>query len=239
MHLSASDIIFENDDFIVINKPSGMHSIPDRMQTQVSLKDILREKYGAIFTVHRIDKETSGVILFAKNAATHATLSSLFEKRNIEKYYLGLVHGQMEELQGSVDFHIAEHPIKKGMMQVHAKGKVALTDYTVQEKFRSFTWVSFIIHTGRTHQVRVHISELGHPIVCDKLYGTETPLLISTLKKNFHLAKSEDAERPILSRLALHASKIKFELNGQSYDFEAPLPKDLKATLQQLRKWNK
>lgn len=238
MHLSPSDTIFENNDFIVINKPSGMHSIPDRMQSQVSLKDLLREKYGDIFTVHRIDKETSGIILFAKNATTHSALSSLFEKRNIEKYYLGIVHGQVEEMQGSIDFPIAEHPTKKGMMRVHAKGKTALTDYAVSEKFRSYTFVSFIIHTGRMHQVRVHIAELGNPIVCDKLYGTETPLLISTLKKNYHLAKKEDAERPILSRLALHAARIKFELNGQSFEFEAPLPKDMKATLQQLRKWN-
>lgn len=238
MHLSSSDIIFENDDFIVINKPSGMHSIPDRMQSQVSLKDILKEKYGEIFTVHRIDKETSGIILFAKNAAMHSTLSSLFEKRNIEKYYVGLVHGQIEETQGSIDFPIAENTAKKGTMRVHAKGKTALTDYIVLEKFRSYTFVSFMLHTGRMHQIRVHIAELGNPIVCDKLYGSETPLLISSLKKNYHLAKKEDAERPILSRLALHAARLKFELNGQTLEFVAPLPKDMKAALQQLKKWN-
>ncbi|MBS1729202.1 MAG: RluA family pseudouridine synthase [Bacteroidetes bacterium] len=238
MHLSPGNILFENEDFIVINKPSGMHSIPDRVQSPFSLKELLKEKYGEIFTVHRIDKETSGVILFAKNTTSHASLSALFENREIEKYYLGLVHGQVEEIEGSIDLPIAENPMRKGMMRIHAKGKASLTDYHVIEKFRSYTWVSFRIHTGRTHQVRVHSAALGHPLVYDKLYGTEDPLLISSLKKNYHLAKKDETERPILSRLALHASSIHFDLNGASYTFEAPLPKDLKASLQQLRKWN-
>lgn len=239
MPISRTDIIFENKDFIVINKPSGLLSIPDRMQSQISLKEILKEKYGQIYTVHRIDKETSGLILFAKNETAHIEFSSSFEKRMVQKFYLGLVHGRVLEEAGSINEPLLEHPSKNGSMQVHIKGKASLTDYTIAEKFRSFTWLSYQIHTGRTHQVRVHSAYMGHPMVCDKLYGTDTPLFISSLKKNFHLAKKEEAEKPILSRLALHASKLIFTWGQQDFVLEAPLPKDLKATLQQLRKWNR
>lgn len=238
MQKKNPDIIFENDDFLVLNKPAGLLSIPDRMQTQISLKDMLLEKYGQIFTVHRLDKETSGIILFAKNETAHLQLSTLFEKRGIQKFYLGLVHGPVLETAGSIHEAIMEHPAKNGSMCVHAKGKAAHTDYWCLEKFRSFSWLSYQIHTGRTHQVRVHSAHIGHPIVADKLYGADKALYISSLKKNFHLAKKEEMEQPILSRLALHAAKIIFTWDKREMIFEAPLPKDLKATLQQLRKWN-
>ena len=231
-------IIFENEYFIAINKPSGMLSIPDRMQTETSLKDVLVERYGEIFTVHRLDKGTSGVIVFAKDEATHKQLSQLFEGRDVEKYYLGLVHGKLQNQKETIDAPMMEHPGKNGKMVTHAKGKPALTDYEVEESFRSFSWVKFRIHTGRTHQIRVHMQHIGHSIVGDELYGTGEPLLLSSLKRKFKLSKSEENERPLLARLALHSSLLQFNLNGEQYNLEAELPKDLRAALQQLRKVN-
>jgi 23S rRNA pseudouridine1911/1915/1917 synthase len=237
-HPNRPETIFENENFIVINKPAGLLSIPDRTQSEISLKDLLINQYGEIFTVHRLDKETSGVILFAKNEETHKQLSELFESRDVEKYYFGLVHGKVQNTRGSVDSPIMEHPAKKGKMVTHVKGKPSLTDYEVVEIFRLFSWLKFRIHTGRTHQIRVHMQQIGHSIVCDELYGSAEPVLISALKCNYHLSKKEEAEKPILARLALHSSQLIFDLNGEHYEFEAEIPKDLKATLQQLRKWN-
>ncbi|MCW3086847.1 MAG: RluA family pseudouridine synthase [Sediminibacterium sp.] len=234
MHL---DIIYENDGFIAVNKPSGLLSIPDRMGDENNLKNILKERYGNIFTVHRLDKDTSGIIVFAKNEETHKQLSQLFEGREMEKYYVGLVYGNMMNASGSIDAPIMEHPGKATKMLTHAKGKPSLTDYEVLESFRLFSWVQFRIHTGRTHQIRVHMQHIGHSIVCDEIYGDAKPLLLSALKKNFKLSKIAEEERPILSRLALHSQRLAFTLNNESYTLEAEVPKDLRAVLQQLRKW--
>lgn len=231
------DIILENPDFIAVNKPSGLLSIPDRMGVEVSLKDLLKQKYGQIYTVHRLDKDTSGIIIFAKNETSHKALSALFESREMEKFYLGLVQGQMMNPSGSIDAAIMEHPGKTTKMMTHVKGKPSLTDYEVQEQFRLYSWVRFQIHTGRTHQIRVHMQHIGHSIVCDEIYGDPKPLLLSTIKKNFKLAKVAEEEKPILSRLALHSSQLNFSYEGVAYSLEAPLPKDLRAVLQQLKKW--
>lgn len=232
-------VLFENDDFIVINKPSGQLSIPDRMQSEPSLKDALIQKYGGIFTVHRLDKATSGVIVFAKNEATHKHLSLQFEERSTRKIYNGLVIGQPAETKGVVEEPIAEHFSGKGLMMTTDKGKPAITEYEVMESFRQYTWMQFHILTGRTHQIRVHMKHLGHPIVCDDLYGDGKPVLLSSIKRRFKLSKQEEEERPIMNRLALHAFQLSFkDIEGNEHRFEAPLPKDLRALLQQLRKNN-
>lgn len=230
-------ILFENDDLIALNKPSGLLSIPDREGKEVSLKTLLQEKYERIFTVHRLDKDTSGLIIFAKNEEAHRHLSAQFEERQTEKIYLGLVLGSPAIPKGSIDSPIAEHPVKKGFMIVNRKGKEALTDYEVMKSFGIYTWVRFRIHTGRTHQIRVHMKDIGHPIVADEVYGDGKPVLLSSFKNKFKLSKNEEEERPILRRLALHAWQLKItDLSGKLLDLEAPLPKDLRATLQQLEK---
>jgi 23S rRNA pseudouridine955/2504/2580 synthase/23S rRNA pseudouridine1911/1915/1917 synthase len=231
-------IIFENDHLIAINKSSGLLSIPDREGKEVALKNILQEKYDKIFTVHRLDRSTSGVIVFARDEQTHKQLSQLFEERQTEKIYFGLVHGNLEPLQGRIEEPIMQHPSGYSKMLVHAKGKPSLTEYDVIESFKLFTWVKFKIYTGRTHQIRVHAQYIGHSIVCDELYGSAEPIYISSLKRNYKLSNKEEAERPILSRPALHSASLGFTLNNEVYFFEAPLPKDLKALLQQLRKLN-
>lgn len=233
-------IIFEDDHFIAINKPSGLLSVPDREGKEISLKEMLKEKYGDIWTVHRLDKDTSGVIVFAKDDVTHKFLSGLFEGREVEKYYTGIVHGIPANSTGSVDAALMEHPVKKGLIVTNKKGKVALTDYKVIESFGNFSLMSFQIHTGRTHQIRVHMKHIGHPIICDPLYGNGEPVMLSSIKKKFNLSKSEEEERPLFNRLALHAERLQFtDAKGQQHTLEAPIPKDIKALLQQVRKWKK
>lgn len=233
-------IVFENDDFIGLNKPSGLLSIPDRKGVDISLKVLLKEKYGNIYTVHRLDKETSGLIVFAKNELSHKHLSLQFETRQTKKIYQGLVIGSPMEKKGSISFPITEHPALNGTMIVHRKGKESLTDYEVLEDFGIYSWLQFQIHTGRTHQIRVHMKEMGNPVVCDILYGDGKPVLVSSLKSKFKLSKDVEEEKPILNRLALHAYQLTFkDTAGNLIDLEAPLPKDIRATLQQLAKRNK
>jgi 23S rRNA pseudouridine955/2504/2580 synthase/23S rRNA pseudouridine1911/1915/1917 synthase len=231
-------ILLENEDFVVVNKPAGLLSIPDRTASAPSLKDLLIQRYDAIFTVHRLDRETSGAIVFAKHEAAHKELSQLFEGRDVAKYYQGLVNGVPVPPEGNIDAPIMEHFAKNGRMMIHAKGKPSLTDYEVLESFRMYSWVKFRIHTGRTHQIRVHMQSIGNSIVCDELYGNPEPVFISKLKRNYNLSKSELEEQPILKRLALHAALLQFTFKNIQYSLEAPLPKDLRALLQQLRKWN-
>src|SRR5882724_7190358 len=238
INMQKPDIIFENEDFVAVNKPAGLLSIPDREGKEPSLKSWLKEKYGAIFTVHRLDRDTSGIIVFARHEASHKYLSMAFEERTMEKIYAGIVQGSLAQQQGSIDAPLMEHPAKKGVMYVNKKGKASLTDYEVQEDLGLYSLLQFRLHTGRTHQIRVHMQSLGHPIVCDELYGDARPILISSFKKKFKLSRSEEDERPILQRLALHSQLLHFkDGKGEYHTLEAPLPKDMRALLQQLRKW--
>ena len=230
-------ILSEDDNIIAINKPSGLLTIPDREGKDISLKQILKAKYGDIFTVHRLDKDTSGIVVFAKNEAAHKELSQLFEARETVKIYNGFVLGTPFQKSGTINEPIAEHPTKKGLMTVYKKGKESITEYEVLENFKLYSWMQFHILTGRTHQIRVHMKHLGHPVVCDELYGDGKPVYISSVKrKKFNLSKEAESERPILSRLALHSAKLEFLLTGKPYKLQAEPPKDLRALLQQLRK---
>lgn len=230
-------IIFENDSLIALNKPSGMLSIPDREASEPSLKDLLIQEYGEIYTVHRLDKDTSGLIIFAKNAEAHKHFSQQFEERKTEKIYLGLVIGSMQPTEGSIDAPIAENTVRRGTMLVHRRGKEALTDYKILQDFSLYSWMQFRIHTGRTHQIRVHCKELGHPLVCDPIYGDGKPVFLSSFKNKFKLSKEDLEERPLLNRLALHAFQLKiYDEKGSLLELEAPLYKDLKVTVQQLEK---
>jgi 23S rRNA pseudouridine1911/1915/1917 synthase len=237
MTKTSPEIIFENNFFVALNKPAGTLSIPDREQSQPSLKDMLIQKYGGIFTIHRLDKETSGIILFAKDDKTHKYFSKKFEERSVEKFYIGLVHGIPHNKKGTIDEPIMEHPVIKGRMIIDKKGKASVTDYEVLESFGKYSLIKFLIHTGRTHQIRVHAKNIGHPIVCDPLYGDGKPVLLSSLKKKYNLSKKEEEEKPLLNRVALHSYQLKFkDENNEAFDLIAELPKDIRALLQQLRK---
>lgn len=231
------DTIFENEHFIAINKPAGLLSIPDRFGKDPSLKTLLQEQLGKIYTVHRLDKDTSGLIIFAKDEVTHKDLSQKFEGRDVEKYYLGMVSGTMMNREGRIDVPIMEAPGKSTLMITNKKGKPSVTDYKVLDEFGLYSWVQFQIQTGRTHQIRVHAKYIGNTIVCDELYGDGQPVLLSTIKRKFKLSKDVLEERPILNRLALHSYQLKFtDAEGNTHELEAPLSKDLKALLTQLRK---
>ena len=230
-------VVFENNDFVAINKPSGLLTIPDRMQSEKSLKEFLKEKYVEIFTVHRLDKDTSGLVLFAKNEATHKYLSMLFEERKVEKYYVGIVLGNPVNKTGSIEAPIGENPAHKGLMNVHRNGKPSHTTYEVMDANRHYSMVSFQLYTGRTHQIRVHSKEIGHPLACDELYGDGKPVLLSAIKKKFKLSKQEEEERPMINRLALHSYKLIFETaDGEKMDLVADVPKEFRALMTQLKK---
>jgi 23S rRNA pseudouridine955/2504/2580 synthase/23S rRNA pseudouridine1911/1915/1917 synthase len=238
--IRVPEIIAETDDFVAVNKPAGLLSIPDREGDEISLKRLLKDKYGEIYTVHRIDRNTSGIILFAKNESAHKFLSQAFEERSVEKYYTGIVMGTLAEKEKTIEAPIAQHSLRHTLMIVHKRGKSSITDYRVLEEFGKYSLLEFRIHTGRTHQIRVHMQYIGHPIVCDELYGDGTPVLLSAIKRNYNLSKSELEERPILERLGLHAQRLKFtDAQGKVYDLEAEMPKDMRALLQQLRKKRK
>lgn len=233
----SPEIILENEHFIVINKPPGLLSIPDREGKEISLKQLLIQKYGEIFTVHRLDRETSGIIVFAKDAETHKFLSQAFEERTVEKYYVGIVTGTLPDKEKTIEAPITENSVKRGVMIIHKRGKPAITDYTVVEEFKKYSFLQFQIHTGRTHQIRVHMQYIGHPLVCDELYGDGLPIKLSSFKRNYNLSKNEEEERPILARTGLHAQRLRFtDMNGKEYDVQAEMPKDMRALLQQLRK---
>lgn len=236
------DIIYEDDDYIFINKPSGMLSVGDRYDDAIpSAISILRRIHEQVFTVHRLDRETSGCICFAKNENAHRYTSMLFENRHVEKYYRGIIHGNPPANEGRIEEGIMEHPVIKGKMIINAKqGKISITEYSMLESFGLYSLLSFKLLTGRTHQIRIHCSNMGNPLVCDGMYGKENPVYISSLKKKYNLSKNEEEEKPILSRIALHAYQLSFKTEkGKMLNIEAPLPKDMSAMLNQCRKWLK
>jgi 23S rRNA pseudouridine1911/1915/1917 synthase len=231
-------IIYQDQNLVAINKPSGLLTVPDRFDENLpSLKRILKDEFGEIFVIHRLDRDTSGLVVFAKNAEAHRYYSGIFEERKVVKTYLALVNGIPAIQEGTIDKPIAPHFTIKGKMMVYRKGKNSITHYRVLEVFGLFSLVEFRIETGRTHQIRVHMQDMGNPIACDGLYGTAEPVLLSRIKRNYKLSRQEEAERPLLNRLALHSWKLEFcDQSGQDISLEAEMPRDMTALLQQLRK---
>jgi 23S rRNA pseudouridine1911/1915/1917 synthase len=232
--------IYEDDDLIIVNKPSGLLVIPDRFNSALPcLNKMLESKIKQrLWVVHRLDRDTSGAICFAKNEPTHRYLSLLFQERDVNKYYIALVNGIVTPPEGKIDNFIAEHPVIKGKMIVSKKGKSAVTAYKVLQQWPLYSLVQFQIFTGRTHQIRVHMQSIGNSIVCDELYGDGKPFFLSNIKRKFRLSEKDEQEKPLLSRLALHANKIEFKKeDGTEIIAEAPLPKDISACVKQLNKW--
>ena len=234
-------IIFEDDDIIVLNKPAHYLTIPDRFVAErANLTTFLKDRLEDVFVVHRLDKETSGVILFAKNAAAHRNLSMQFEARTVDKIYLALVEGSVHKEEGEINQPIANNMRDKGRMIIASRGKPSLTLYQVIERFKNYTLVEANIKTGRTHQVRVHFEVIGYPLAVDSLYGRKDAFLLSEVKmKKYRRGKDVIEEKPLMSRTTLHAAKVTFNhpTTNESITFEAELPKDFRAVLNQLRKW--
>jgi len=229
-------IIHDDDNYVVGNKAANFLTLQDRYQHDLkNLKDMLAAKYGDIFVVHRIDKGTSGIIVFAKNEEAHKKLNLQFENRLVEKSYLAIVNGSFKKETGTIESLIAKDESMKGRMHiVRTKGKSAISHFQVLEQFQNFALVDVRIETGITHQVRVHMASIGHSLVGDPLYKGQASLSIGDLKRRI----SGTSERPLISRPALHAASLKFKgLDDRSMEFECDPPKDIRATLMQLRKW--
>ena len=239
-HPMKIPILHEDEHLLVVDKPADVLTVPDRHDPDLpNLKHLLSERHGPVIPVHRLDRPTTGLLVFARTPEAHRSLSMQFEARDVEKVYLALVDGVPEPEEGEIDAPIAPHPSKVGRMLVTNRGgKFARTDYKVMERLGKFSLVGVQIFTGRTHQIRVHLAYLGYPLLVDPFYGKRTEFFLSELKgKRYNKAKHA-VERPLLSRVPLHASQLGFAhpVGGEFLRFEAELPKDMRAMVRQLGK---
>jgi 23S rRNA pseudouridine1911/1915/1917 synthase len=220
------DVIFEDDDLLVLNKPAGIVMHPGAGHQQHTLVNALlahcqnlsgiggKERPGI---VHRLDKETSGALVVAKNDATHRDLSSQFAARTMTKIYLALVAGILRKKTGIIDKAIARHPVHRQRMSIaRRQGRSAKTEYRVIRSGADISLVECTLHSGRTHQIRVHLHHLGHPVLGDKLYGGK---------------RAGDYPRQML-----HAWKLAFRhpRSGDEMSFEAPVPSDFGSAMRQI-----
>ncbi len=240
-------ILFEDDAVIAFDKPGGLRLTPDRRdQLRENLPDLARARLGpGPALVHRLDDDTSGLVLFAKTKAALDFLSGQFQAKTVLKTFQALTVGIPAQDEFTVDLVIKEDEGKPGRMCVVKKhGAASLTEFTVREKFprpagrASFAWVECRPLTSRPHQVRLHLAESGTPVLNDRLYGDGTQLLLSDLKRGY---KGRPDERPLLARLALHAGGLTFRhpLTREPMTLTAPLPKDLEVPLKYLRKFGR
>lgn len=233
------EILHEDDHIVVVNKPPGVLSIPDRFTPDLpNVKTILEKKYGEVFVVHRIDRYTSGVMIFAKDAESHKHLSEQWMERTPVKFYSAIVDGVPKEVSGEINESLAESTTKRGKMLVHSRGKESRSSYHVEEAYNNYSLVDVRIYTGRMHQIRVHMAHIGHPLVVDKLYGKREQFFLSEIKGKKYKKAKYDEERPLLTRQPLHARKLVIDhpATGKSMTFEADLPKDMRAVINQMRK---
>jgi 23S rRNA pseudouridine1911/1915/1917 synthase len=220
-------VLYEDPDFVAIDKPAGMvvhagagvdtgtlvNALLGRFESLSALGGDLRPGI-----VHRLDRFTSGVILVAKNDVAHR---ALFAGRQVEKTYMALVYGNVKEDNGRIEKPIARDPRHRTRMTARlGRGRSAWTEYRVVRRFAGYTFMEVRIGTGRTHQIRVHLSSIGHPVAGDRLYG----------------APARNETRPPRDRFFLHAHRIRFQhpFTGQPVEIESPLPEDLRSWMEQL-----
>jgi 23S rRNA pseudouridine1911/1915/1917 synthase len=229
-------VLYEDERIIVFDKGSGISSIPERYIKGISLKEIAEEKHGRLWTVHRIDKDTSGVIIYARDAEAHKALNDQFEQRRTKKIYAAILEGMLAEEEMTVDIPLAQDTQRPGMMRPTARGKESVTVFRIRERFDGFTYAEAEPVTGRMHQIRVHAKAIGLPLLIDPLYGNRTEFLLSSIKRKFKDYGRD--EKPLIDRLTLHAERLTIEHpgTGASMTFEAPQPKEFRALLTQFRK---
>ncbi len=232
------DILYEDRDLIVINKPRGMVVHPGAGVSSGTLVNALLyhckdlSGIGGVLRpgiVHRLDKDTSGVLVVAKNDFTHLTLSRQFKERSVNKRYIALVKGKILKEEGRIEAPIGRHPVKRKKMAAGVKrARGAITSYKVLERFKDLTLVEATPETGRTHQIRVHLSHIGHPIVGDLKYGKRLRTANSELR-----TVSADLKGQLL-----HAQTLGFvhPRTKEYMEFNAPLPEDMERVIRLLRK---
>ena len=223
-------ILYEDASFVAIDKPAGMVVHAGAGVHSGTLVNALLGRFAALSTlggdlrpgiVHRLDRFTSGAILVAKNDAAHRALAALFAGRHVEKTYLALVHGSFDTDRGRIEKPITRDPRHRTRMTARlSHGRAAWTEYRVLQRFPGFTFLEVRIGTGRTHQIRVHLASIGHPVAGDRLYGAPAPR----------------GTEPAPERFFLHAHRIRFEhpLSCQPVEIVAPLPDDLKSWMERL-----
>jgi RluA family pseudouridine synthase len=238
MKKSRPTILFEDDHLLAVDKPAGISVIPERFAPPgESLVEQLRVRHPELMVVHRLDRETTGVLLFARDPDSHREMSMAFEAGSIQKIYLALVEGAPMWDEQTMNL-----PLRTNVDRRHrtvadpGRGKPAVTHYRVIERLGPFSLVEARPETGRTHQIRVHLAAAGAACAVDELYGSGQPVLLSNIKRNYKEGARE--ERPLLARLGLHAHSLSFAHPSTKDPVEivSELPRDIAATLSQLRK---
>jgi 23S rRNA pseudouridine1911/1915/1917 synthase len=234
----ALDIVYEDEFLAVINKPAGMVVHPGAGVTSGTLANAIAYHFkfqvpdskfeNRVGIVHRLDKDTSGLIVVAKTEEVHEKLSEQFRERQVYKAYIALVHGEMEENAGTIDAPIAREKHNRTKMAVRAHGRQALSLWKVKKRYEKFTLLAVEIKTGRTHQIRVHLASINHPVVGDETYNAGRD------KTVFDLGVRKAIQD--LHRFFLHAEKLSFNhpVSGERLDFTAPLPDELTEFLELL-----
>jgi 23S rRNA pseudouridine1911/1915/1917 synthase len=238
------EILYQDEYLIVVNKPPGMVVHPARGHWSGTLASALQYHFGPTLStsggasrpgiVHRLDRDTSGVILVARNDQAHSKLAKQFAARTIEKEYFALVAGGPPPDRDSIDGPIGFHPRVREKMAIRpddADSRPAQTFYEVVERFDGFAAVRLLPKTGRTHQIRVHLHHIGCPVLCDRQYGSRSRITRGEVR---HEPANETV---LLERQALHARKLRFEhpATGERLTIEAPLPADIAGVLAELR----
>src|SRR6202049_1001358 len=228
------DLLYVDDDFVIVNKPAGMVGHAGAGHSRGTLVNALLHRLGNLSgaggalrpgIVHRLDRETSGAMVVARNDKAHENLSEQFRSRNVRKIYVALVHGKMPRDSGTITLPISRDPRRRTRMTARAtKGRHARTDWRVIARLDCCTLVEAALHTGRTHQIRAHFAAIGHPVVGDTLYGAPRGLRAGT--RNL----------PLLERNFLHAARIGFShpSTGAWVEVRAPLPRDLRVYFEQI-----
>ena len=232
------DVLYEDEHMLAINKPPDMvvhpakgHQSGTLVNALVGHTQTLSSAYGELRAgiVHRLDRDTSGVILAAKTDAAHSALAKQFEARTVEKHYLAVVEREPQLDADLIDAPLGRSRRHPEAMAIRHDGKPAQSIYRVQRRFRGFALLDVELLTGRTHQIRVHLTHIGHPVVADSLYGTRSALYRSDLLGR---PPAED-EPPLIERQALHAHRIAIAhpATGERLEFSAPLPHDIEALI--------
>ena len=232
------DIVFEDDDLIVVNKPAGMVVHPAAGADSGTLANALAFHFTRLSStaglmrpgiVHRLDKGTSGLLVVAKTESAHEHLSDQFRAREVFKSYLALVHGQVDEKSGEIDQPIARDPSNRIRMAIVRGGRPSISIYRVRQRFERFNLLDVELKTGRTHQIRVHLAWLKHPVVGDKVYGGGRDNTVVDVRVRTQIAS--------LGRQFLHAEKLGFQhpRSGEQLRFVAQLPPDLRKLLEELK----